>query len=215
MQRSTWTLYPLWSETRHLFDTWEKNKRAWFRHFFTRHARDWISFRQELICSSVWRLRDHHFFPVVKERPGIRHQCCWLQINIFHVELVLWTDIWLSASNKPPAHQLCEVIRALHIWGGLHRPTFCIQRADNRYLDRNSTKMKTISIPRYSTGSRQEFDKNENNQYTQVFDEFMANNLSGFARKSTVKKYLAPHDSPSNLRRPLTRGGQSSRWPLH
>jgi hypothetical protein len=32
------------------------------------------------------------FFFVVKEiRPGIQHQCYWLQINIVHVELVLWT----------------------------------------------------------------------------------------------------------------------------
>jgi hypothetical protein len=31
------------------------------------------------------------FILVVKERPGIRHQCYWLQINIIHVELVLWT----------------------------------------------------------------------------------------------------------------------------
>jgi methyltransferase-like protein len=40
----------------------------------------------------------------------------------------------------------------------------------------NSTKIKTIS--------------------TQVFGEFTTHNLSGFARKSTVKKYLA-QDSPS------------------
>jgi hypothetical protein len=31
---------------------------------------------------------------------------------------------------------------------------------------------------------------------TQVFDEFTVHNLSGLARKSTVKKYLAPQDSP-------------------
>jgi hypothetical protein len=36
---------------------------------------------------------------------------------------------------------------------------------------------------------------------TQVFDEFTAHNLSEFARKSTVKKYLAPQDSPSIRRR--------------
>jgi hypothetical protein len=59
----------------------------------------------------------------------------------------------------------------------------------------NSTKIKTIS--------------------TQVFDKFMMHNLSGFARKSTGKKYLAPRDSPSIRRRPLTRGIQSSRWRLH
>jgi hypothetical protein len=53
-------------------------------------------------------------------------------------------------------------------------------------LSWNSTKMKTIS--------------------TQVFDEFTAHNLSGFARKSTMKKYLAPQDSPSKSRRPLTGG---------
>jgi hypothetical protein len=41
----------------------------------------------------------------------------------------------------------------------------------------NSTKMKTIS--------------------TQVFDEFMVHNLSGFARKSTVKEYFVPQDSTS------------------
>jgi hypothetical protein len=45
---------------------------------------------------------------------------------------------------------------------------------------------------------------------TQVFDEFTSHNLSGFIRKSTVKKYFAPQDSTSNLRRPLTRGVQSS-----
>jgi hypothetical protein len=72
LQWSTWTLYPPgqltldtylpnlcsgqrelctpWSDTRHLFDTWEKNKRARIQHFFTR---DWISFRQELIFSSI------------------------------------------------------------------------------------------------------------------------------------------------------------------
>jgi hypothetical protein len=34
---------------------------------------------------------------------------------------------------------------------------------------------------------------------TQVFDEFTAHNLSGLARTSTVKEYLAPQaqDSPS------------------
>jgi hypothetical protein len=36
---------------------------------------------------------------------------------------------------------------------------------------------------------------------TQVFDEFAAHNLSGFTRKSMVKKYLAPQDSPSIQRR--------------
>jgi hypothetical protein len=66
------------------------------------------------------RHRAHHFFPVVKERPGIQHQCYWLQINIIHVELVLWTfletDMAVSFhSNKPPAHQLYEVIHALRI----------------------------------------------------------------------------------------------------
>jgi hypothetical protein len=65
-----------------------------------------------------------------------------------------------------------------------------------------------------TTVTRQEFDKNENNQYP-WFDEFTAHNLSWFARKSTVKKYVAPQDSTSNSRRPLTRGVQSSHWLLH
>jgi hypothetical protein len=49
------------------------------------------------------------------EGSGIRHQCYSLQINIIHVELVLWTFLE-TASNKPPAHQLDEVIRALRHW---------------------------------------------------------------------------------------------------
>jgi hypothetical protein len=39
---------------------------------------------------------------------------------------------------------------------------------------------------------------------TQLFDEFTSHNLSGFAWKSTVKKYFAPQFSTSNLPRPLT-----------
>jgi hypothetical protein len=46
---------------------------------------------------------------------------------------------------------------------------------------------------------------------TQVFDDFTAHNLSGFARKLTVKKYLAPQDSTSNSRRLLTRRGTEFR----
>jgi hypothetical protein len=41
---------------------------------------------------------------------------------------------------------------------------------------------------------------------TQVFDEFPVHNLSGFARKSTVKKYLAPQESTSNSHRPIDSG---------
>jgi hypothetical protein len=44
--------------------------------------------------------------------------------------------------------------------------------------------------------TRQEFDKNGKNQYPGI-RRIYAHNLSGFARKSTVKKYLAPQDSPS------------------
>jgi hypothetical protein len=60
---------------------------------------------------------------------------------------------WLPASNKPPAHQIYEVIRALRIWGGLHRPTFVF---DVLTTD-NSTGIQQKwrqSVPRYSTNLR-------------------------------------------------------------
>jgi hypothetical protein len=68
-------------------------------------------------------------------------------------------------------HVQCVLYEVIHaFWGVLH--TFCIRRSD-----RNSTKMKTIR--------------------TRLFAEFSTHNLSGFARKLTLKKYLAPQDSPS------------------
>jgi hypothetical protein len=88
MQLPTWTLYPQWSDTRHLFDTWETNRGPEFDTFSPGTE---YHFARNLFFPQVWRLRAHHFFPVVKERPGIRHQCYWLQISIIHVELVLWT----------------------------------------------------------------------------------------------------------------------------
>jgi hypothetical protein len=40
-------------------------------------------------------------------RPGIRHQCYWLQINIIHVELVLWTflETDMAITQLPINHQ--------------------------------------------------------------------------------------------------------------
>jgi hypothetical protein len=54
--------------------------------------------------SSGLKARSSPFFPVVKERTGIRHQCWWLQINIIHVELVfLETD--RTVSSHWPLHK--------------------------------------------------------------------------------------------------------------
>jgi hypothetical protein len=102
MQRSTWTLYLLWSDTWHLggggnrgpeFDSFSPGT----EHHFARNS----------FVPQVWRLRAHHLFPVVKETPGIRHQCYWLQINIVHVELVLWTflETDMTGYRLPINHQ--------------------------------------------------------------------------------------------------------------
>jgi hypothetical protein len=149
MQRSTWTLYPLWSDTRHLFDTWGKKKRARIR-FDTFSPGTEYHFARNSFFPQVWRLRAHHVFPVVKERPGIRHQCCWLQINIIKCWICvvdLPRPTWLSASNKPPAHQLYEVIRALRIWRGL-RFVFDALTTDNSTGIRQKWKQQYPGIRR-------------------------------------------------------------------
>jgi hypothetical protein len=144
----------------------------------------------------VWRLGAHHFFPVVKERPGIRHQYYWLQINIIHVEFNCVVDLprdrrgyHLPINDQHTSYVklsvhcafeegfigLCFVFDALTI--------------DNSTGIRQKLKQ---SVPRYST-----------------------NLLRIIWVGSTVKKYLVPRDSMLNLRRPLTRGVHSSHWPLH
>jgi hypothetical protein len=100
MQQSTWTLYPLWSDIQHLFDTWGKNRGP---KFYTFSPGTEYHFTRNSFFPQVWRLRAHHFFLVVKERPGIWHQRCWLQINIIDVELVLWT--FLETDQLPINHQ--------------------------------------------------------------------------------------------------------------
>jgi hypothetical protein len=157
MQRSTWTMYHLWSDTRHLFDTWEKNRRPEFDTFSPGPE---YHFARNSFFPQAWRLGPHHLFPVVKERPGIRHQCYWLQIHYIHTELVLWTFLEtdkrvgltsfksVSASSKPPALWSYPCIAHLR---GLRRPTFCIRRADNMTDTCNSTGIRQKwkqSVPR-------------------------------------------------------------------
>jgi hypothetical protein len=140
MQRSTWTLYPLWSDTRHLFDTWEKNRAPEFNTFPPGTE---YNFARNSFFPQVWRLRAHHFFPLVKERPwGIRHQCYWLQINIIHVELVLWTFLETDMAQLPINHQHTSYIYRMKL--SVH----CAFEAGF-----------------WQQITRQEFDKNENNQY--------------------------------------------------
>jgi hypothetical protein len=60
--------------------------------------------------------------------------------------------------------------------------------------------LRRASYVLYST-RWQQISLQEFNKSVQVFDEFMMHYLSGFARKSTVKKYLIFQDSPSIRRR--------------
>jgi hypothetical protein len=138
-----WQHWPcLWSDTRHLFDIWGKNRGPEFDTFSPG-----TEYRQELIFSSGLNAQSSPFFPCC-ERQAMRYSTpmllvtnkyywCWIGV------VDLPRDRHGSASNKPPAHQLCIwsylFICALRIWlwGGLRKPTFCIRRADNRQLDRN------------------------------------------------------------------------------
>jgi hypothetical protein len=54
-KRELCTPPPLWSDTRHLFDTWDKIEGQ--KETFSPGV--WISFRPELIFPQVWRLRAH------------------------------------------------------------------------------------------------------------------------------------------------------------
>jgi hypothetical protein len=72
---------PPWSDTRHLFDTWEKNKRDKFRHFFTR---DWISFRQKGL-----KAQSSPFFPCCERKARYstpvllvtnKYYSCWIGV---------------------------------------------------------------------------------------------------------------------------------------
>jgi hypothetical protein len=85
-------------------------------------ARNWF-------FPQVWRLRAHHFFPVVKERPwGIRHLspvlpnwCYWLQINIIGV-VDLPRDRHGSASNKPTNQKRGNLVQVISNFKKWSRP---------------------------------------------------------------------------------------------
>jgi hypothetical protein len=188
MQWSMWTLYPLWSDTWHLFDTWPE--------FDTVSPGTEYHFaRNSLVFSSGLKAQSSPFFPYCERKARYstpvllvtnKYCSCWIGV-------VNHPRDW-HGYQLPINHQHTSYIK-LSVHCAFEEGFVGLRFVFDAQLDRKSTKMKTIS--------------------TQVFDELTVCNLSGFARKSTVKKYLAPRDSTSNSRRPLTRGVQSSHWPLH
>jgi hypothetical protein len=165
-----------------------------FGEFADTFTRDWISFRQELIFSLGLKAQSSPFFPCCDRKARYstpvllvtnKYNWCWIGV------VDLPRD--RHGYQLPINHQHTSSMKSVHCafeegFVGL-RFVFDALTTDN------------------STGIWQKWKKIS----TQVFDEFTAHNLCGFASKSTVKKYLAPQDSLSNSRRPLTRGVQSSR----
>jgi hypothetical protein len=90
---------PLWSDTRHLFDTWEKiegqNSTLFHQGLNIISPGTHFSLRFEGLvtifpcCERKARYSTPVFFFFFAF--DFRHQCYWLQINIIHVELVLRT----------------------------------------------------------------------------------------------------------------------------
>jgi hypothetical protein len=149
MQRSTWALYPLWSDTRHLFvqptqrSTWTLYP-LWSdtRHLFVQPTQ-----RSTWTLYPLWS--DTRFSPSgLKAQSSPFFPCCERKAR-YSTPVLLVTNKYYSCwigvvdlprdrhgNQLPINHQhtsyMYEVIRALRIWGGLRRPTFCIRRADNR-----------------------------------------------------------------------------------
>jgi hypothetical protein len=133
--------------TRHLFDTWEKNRGSELWHFFTR---DWISFRQELIFSSGLKGQSSPFFPCWRcERKARYSTPVLLVTNKYY-------SCWIGVVNHPRdrhgyqlpinhQHTSYMTCMKLSVHCTFEEGFVSLRFAFDAQLDRNSTVKKYLA----------------------------------------------------------------------